>query len=73
MLEIFTRAFFVKNNYWNSGSFKCYKELLLEMKKESPKRCEPPQNNQNSSSDTRKTRKRGEEMKNEKYKKSLTT
>ena len=59
----------------SSGFFKFCKALSLKMKKESPKTCEPPTNNKKNyhgkkyKKDVEKRRR----IKNEKYKKSLTT
>ena len=50
-----------------SVSFKCYKVFSLKMKKKTPKRCEPLKKR-----DKKDIEKRGK-MKNEKYKKSVTT
>ena len=49
--------------------------LSLKLKEEPPKRFEPPKNNKNSSRNKRykKDIEKGEKMKNEKCKKSLTT
>ena len=59
MLEIFTKAFFLKKKLLLkleaafSDSFKCYKLFFLKMKKESLKRCEPPLKQKNSSHNKR--------------------
>ena len=51
MLEMFTRAFFIKNHYWNLKlSIAALSSIVYEkMKKESLRRCEPPKNDKNSS------------------------
>ena len=73
ILKIFTRLFYLKSllelEAVYSGIFTCYKVFSLKMKKESPKRCEQPKKTIKILYITRK----GGKMKNEKYKKGLTT
>ena len=47
--ELFHQKSLLEVEVVYSVSFKCYKVFSLKMKKESPKRCEPPENNKNSS------------------------
>ena len=56
-----------------SGSYKCYKVFSLKLKKESPKRCEPPKINSRLRKRYKKDIQKGEKINNEKYNKSLVT
>ena len=68
ILEIFTRAFFIKNHFLN---FTLSVVTLSKIKTESQKRCKRPKKDSSHKEIQDRYYKRGK-MKNEKYQKSLT-